>query len=112
MGTVTKREKKKKGKQKEYSYRAQVKIKEVQDGKTFDNRIAALQWIEEKENSILTGTPLPGEVARGDMLLYKAMERYILESRTLVPKSQIKSYENSELMYRRTFAKNTTMTLD
>ena len=112
MGTIRKREKKKRGKTKKYSYRAEVSLKGYRDSKTFDDKADAELWIRDKENAIRNGTPLPGEVARGDMLLYTAMERYILESRTLVSKSQIKSYENSELMYRRTFAQKTTMALD
>lgn len=66
-------------------------------------------WIDQVEDSIRNGTPMDGELPQGDMLLYEAMERFIVESRTLVSKSQIKSYENSELIYRRTFAKNKTM---
>lgn len=99
MGTVVKK-KLKNG----YSYRAQINLQGIRDGKTFDSQSDAYKWIEEKEHSIRTGKALEGETPKGDMLLYDAMEKYIVESRRLVSKSQIKSYENSELIYRRTFS--------
>lgn len=99
MGTVHK-EKLKNG----YSYRAQINLLGIRDGKTFDSQSDAHKWIEEQEHSIRTGEALEGETPKGDMLFYDAMEKYIVESRRLVSKSQIKSYENSELIYRRTFS--------
>jgi integrase len=84
-------------------YLAEVQVKGERESKTFDDEIDARIWARDKENSMRTGVPLAGEIASGDMLLYKAMEQYIVESRTLVSVSQIKSYENSELMYQRSF---------
>ena len=104
MGTITKR----KGKR-GISYRVQISTLGYKEGKTFTDEIDARIWMRDKEISIRSGVPMNGELAQGDMLLYAAMEKYIVESRKMVSKSQIKSYENSELIYRRTFKSDKRM---
>lgn len=98
MGTVTKR-KRKSG----VRFRAEVHVDGIRESKTFNTLSLAHAWIEEKENSIRTGTPMDGEMASNDMLLYEAMERCIVESRAVMSVAQIKSYEYSERILRRTF---------
>lgn len=92
-----------------FSYRAQIRIGSIREGKTFPTKGAAQVWIDEREHSIRTGEVSEGEIPKGDMLIYAAMEKFIVESRKMVSKSQIKSYENSELIYRRTFKSNKKM---
>lgn len=104
MGSITKR-KRKSGTR----YLAEIQINGERTSKTFNDEIDARIWLRDKEASIRDGVPMPGEIASGDMLLYKAMEKFIVESRKLVSRSQIKSYENSELIYRRTFSADKKM---
>ena len=104
MGSIRKR----KGKT-GVKYFAEVHINGHREGKSFDDEIDARIWMRDMEKSIREGIPMDGEIAKGDMLLHKAMDRFIVESRRVVSKSQIKSYENSQLVLSRSFPESKRM---
>ncbi len=104
MGSISKR-KKKYG----YSYRAQVMVRGQRETKTFDDEIQARIWMRDKEKSLATGEPLEGEVAKGDMLLFEAMDRFIIESRAVRSRAQIRSYQTTEKQFRKVFTPRTKM---
>ncbi len=104
MGSITKR-KKKYG----YSYRAQVMVRGQRETKTFDDEIQARIWMRDKEKSLATGEPLDGEVPKGDMLIFEAMERFIIESRAIRSRAQIASYHTTEKQFRKVFSERTRM---
>ncbi len=77
--------------------------------KTFDDEIQARIWMRNKEISLGTGVPMDDEVPRGDMRIYDAMDRFIVESRAIRSRAQIASYQTSENQFRKFFSERTLM---
>jgi len=64
----------------EVRYRVQLWIKGQRASKSFDNHLAAAVWQDETEKLLRSGESTKDRVAPGDMLLYEAMDRFIVES--------------------------------
>lgn len=76
-------------------YIAELMVAGKRQSKTFDDRIDAELWIRDKKQAELKGESLPGETPQGDMLFSDAADKFIVETRLAVSRSQSKSYEYS-----------------
>lgn len=73
MGTIRKR----KGKY-GVAYRAEISVTGTRRSATFDTLSQAAAWIEETEELLRDGQPLPGEIPADDMDFVEAVEKYTM----------------------------------
>ncbi|MFT5728762.1 MAG: integrase [Desulforhopalus sp.] len=98
MGTVRKRKRKSGTK-----YLAEIHVNGHRESKTFDDDLDARIWIRKRESEIRTGVYPDDEVAPGDLLLTKAIDRFIVEARSIVSRAQVNNYGFAQVALEKSF---------